>query len=184
MNSPCRTLALTALMALAALPPLGAQPPPRERPAPRERAQNMVDRLLQHVEATDPDEHARLTALRESDPPAFREEMRSQLQRLRNEMPERRGPRHPRERLAAEIEAVQQAPTEAERDAALAQLHQAVASLVDQRFQQREQRIQQIQTELERLQAQHQSDLERRAEWIQDTVDALLTEPDPAEAPE
>lgn len=184
---------LLPLLLLLTLPPAPAQPlrdgnGPRERPGrpehagpdrdrpDQDRRQPVVERWLNHLQKQNPEEHRRLTALRREDPAAFRAEMRQQLAEIR----EKRslngdGPGAP-PNLKPAIEALRAAETEPERTRALEHLRTALAEHIDQRLAAREQRIQSIREELERLETRHRADQARRDTWIQETLEQILKE--------
>jgi len=180
-----KTLPLTLCLfglsfALLAQPPHPPQPPNRgERGAARERGQPMIERWMNHLERTQPEEHERLMNLRQEDPAAFREEIRTHLARIREQPPLPPGRGRP-DRFAAEVEAVRNAATDQEKQKALAALRNAVSEMLEQRMQMREERIQSIQADLERLREQHNADSGRKEELVQETLDSLLTPPEPA----
>ena len=75
-----KTILHLTTCALLALSGFAEEAPPRDGPQ-REAGKKMhrpsfqmVERLLKHIQEQDPEEHARLTTLRENDPQAFRQD--------------------------------------------------------------------------------------------------------------
>ncbi|MCC5844496.1 MAG: hypothetical protein JJU05_09615 [Verrucomicrobia bacterium] len=179
---------LLLILLLTALTATNAQPPrdgtgPRDRPGrpeqgrpDRERHHSVIERWLNHLEKQDPAEHRRLTELREADPDAFRGEIRRQLAEARESAGVRRGGRGAPPELSREIKALRVARTDADRAEAREALHAALAEHIDQRLAMREQRIQSIREELDRLETRHRADKARRDTWIEETLERLLEE--------
>ena len=204
MNTAKHTFALAALAGLLAFPLLThAQPEPdaqpgrgrreeaRPRQGPRpERADQergagardahpVIERWMRHLEETAPEDHQRLQELRESDPGAFRQELRRSMASARQESGAATGRRrHP---VADQAAAVRVAETEAEREAAVAALRESVETMIDRRMAMREQRIETVRAQLERLEAEHEADKARRDELVTRMMDRLLTEPEAGE---
>jgi exonuclease VII large subunit len=172
------TLILTVLCLgafLQAQPPHNVPGPRERRERPDgERRQQVLERWLNHLEAHDPAEHQRLTALREEDPAAFRETIRRQLAEAREKAQMRRGDRQAAPEFAGDIRAVREAQSEADRQRALDTLRESVSAHVDRRLAHREQRIQAAREELAQLEARHQADLERRDTWIEYILKRVL----------
>jgi hypothetical protein len=177
---------LILLLLLTALSAANAQPPrdgtgPRERsgrpehPRPdRERHHSVIERWLNHLEKQEPEEHRRLTEMREEDPAAFREELRRHFSEAREHAAPRRGGRGAPPGLTEKIQALRQADTPDTRARALEALRTALAGHIDQRLALREQRIQSIREELEQLETRHRADKARREAWIEETLERLL----------
>lgn len=142
----------------------------------RERQQPVIERWLNHLEQQNPAEHQRLTALREDDPVAFREEMRRQFARAREQQQARRGVRGNPPDFTEELAALRNARNDTERAQAREALQSVLAEHIDQRLAQREQRIHSIREELNRLEMQHQADKARREAWIEEALTRMLEE--------
>jgi hypothetical protein len=184
---------LTCLLATS----LWAQPPP-DRPGPgpersmskshrfesdgpgRPGGPEAVERWLNAQKEKNPEEFERLRILRAEDPEAFRAHMRERVEHLRKRAEEGRvGPPPPR--LREEVQAVRNAATPEEREAALAALRAKVSEQIDQRLDMREKRIEQIRAELKRLEEQHEADKTDRAALVQRHLDKILADSPPAE---
>lgn len=178
MNTRILTLSLS-LFGLAATAEPPAAPRPAREPTPRtetNRRPPVIERWLNHLETADPEEHRRLTALREEDPAAFRDAVREALAAARDHHAGRRPGRGAPLDFAQERQALREARTEAERETARSALREAVARHVDQRLDMREQRIQNIRDELERLETRHREDQDRRDAWIETVMERLLND--------
>lgn len=199
MKTPIQARLRTGLLALLTLPILASAqpdrkpvrqpdraPPPHGRDrGPEDRPQRgprsheghpVIERWMRHMAETQPEEHQRLQNLRESDPTAFRQELRRSMSEARQAgtaTPARR--RNP---FADQVAAIRAAESETERNAAVATLQASVESMVDRRMEVREQRIEAIRAQLEQLEADHNADKARRDELVQRQLERLLTDPD------
>ena len=173
---------------------LGAQGRPAERPGgerpprgrgrgpeareeargARERSHPVIVRWMEHLNLSDPEEHARLMQLREEDPQAFREAVRQGLQEARRQHRQDRQHRM----FGDQVDAIRNAESDEERQEAIAALKSAVGEMLDRRMDLREQRIASVREQLERLEAEHQSDKERRGELVDEYTERLLAETD------
>ncbi len=145
----------------------------RER-GDRPRVQPVIERWLLDLEQKDPEEHQRLLLLREEDPEAFRGEVRRHYAQARGRPSARQGdgPRIPE--VAGQVKAYQEAKTDAERDRIRESIRAELAGHLDRRLAFREQRIQSIREELERLEDRHETDKARRDSWIDEALEQLL----------
>lgn len=178
---PLILMLFPALLTAASAQPPAARGGPGERAAPpeslradRDRHQPVIERWLRNLETEDPAEHRRLNALREENPPAFREALRRHFAEARQSTLPRRGERMPPPELSGPLDALRRAETEDERRRARDDLRRALAERIDQRLAQREERIKTIREELGQLEARHRADQARRDRWIEETLEKLL----------
>jgi hypothetical protein len=136
---------------------------------------------MRRMRERNPEEFRELRRLRQEDPGAFREALREKAMRHRDG----RGPGHLHP-LAAEIEALRTAETDEAREAAEADLREKLGELIDRRMRLREERVEQIRAQLRELEEQHERDLERRGELIEQSMDRIRTRlaPPPEAEPE
>ncbi len=150
--------------------------PPSDRPGPgRPEA---VERWLKVQKEKNPEDFERLRLLREEDPEAFRAHMRDRVEHVRKRTDHRRGA-PPGPRLREELQAIHDAATPEEREAAVEALRAKVSGQIDLRLEMREKRIEQIRGELKRLEEQHEADKADRAALVQRHLDKLLADPPP-----
>jgi len=180
-NRPLLLIILPVILTAATAQPPREGGAPRERPGrqeqsrpDRERHHSVIERWLNHLEKQEPEEHRRLTEMREEDPAAFREELRRHFSEAREHAAPRRGGRAAPPGLTEKIQALRQADTPDTRARALEALRTALAGHIDQRLALREQRIQSIREELEQLETRHRADKARRDAWIEETLERLL----------
>ncbi len=149
----------------------------RERPKGERRTElsgPALERYLSHLEKKNPEEYERLSALRESDPQAFRVAMREKIQELRKRRMEsaRQGtpmakPRHGAP-MHQEMKQLREATTEEEKAAATEAMRAKIRSRVEERLRKREEKIERVREQLQQLEAQNAADRER--------VDAIVEE--------
>ena len=155
----------------------------RERPKGERRTElsaPSLDRYLSHLEKKNPEEYERLTALRESDPQAFRVAMREKIQKLRKRRMEaaRQGtpmakPRHGSP-LQPEMKQLREATTEEEKAAATEALRAKIRSRVEERLRKREEKIERVREQLKELEAQNAADRERVDAIVEEHVQRML----------
>lgn len=129
-----------------------------------------VERYLHQLKKTDPEEYQRMKALKESDPAAFRQELRQKAMSRRREMAQK----HTRHFFKEEMKAIRQAETPEAREEAVAALRVKVAEQVDRNLQRREERMAQVREQLSELESRHKLETEQKEQLIDRHVEKLL----------
>ncbi|MDF3128052.1 hypothetical protein P0Y35_02465 [Kiritimatiellaeota bacterium B1221] len=136
-----------------------------------QRSQPVID-YLQKLKATNPEEFNRLEKLRQEDPQAFRNELRKNAWGRQQGGKFRQGLQaHP---LQAEIEKIRSAQTEAEKEAAIADLRLKVSERIAENQKEREEAIEKIRRKLKQLEEQNEQEKIRREEIIDHHLQRIL----------
>lgn len=145
--------------------------PERERP----RRTEAIDRYFTRLSKQDPDEAKRLQELRQSNPRAFRMEMRERLKR--------KGGMHPKMQALTEdtsiqelVTSVKEAPSEEAYRSSKAKLREAVTQRYDQSLATREEALSQLRQKLVELEEKHAREKGKRDMIIDRQMYRLLNE--------
>lgn len=137
---------------------------PKRKPLPR-RGPPAVEEYFKKLEQQDPEEVQRLRELQQTDPQAFRKELRRRVHQQQKQKSH-----HPaRERRATMEEYVanlQNATTPEEREQAMIRIRTSIAERLDRGFEIREQAIQNMREKLSTLEERHLQDKQNREEII------------------
>jgi len=169
-----KRMILLPLLALTVGSFVWAQPEsaPEGRPPRRRGRPPAVERYFEQLQQQNPEEMKRLRELRQTDPEAFRRELRARVQRRKQQ----RNPEEKRFRahIREHAESVRSATTPEERQEALEQLRLAVAERIDHGFEMRQQALDDMREKLEALDRRHQEEKRQRETLIDGQVDRIL----------
>lgn len=170
-------LRLFVLATLSGLAAVWAQPP-LERPRRGDREGKRpppppLETYLDKLEKENPEEFQRLRQLRESDPQAFRMELREKAARFREGGAAKNWRPHP---LQDEIARVRAATSPAEREQAVSDLKIKIAEQIDRTLAEREQAIEKFGKRLKSLEAQNLEEKGRRDEIVAKHLQRILAD--------
>jgi len=156
--------------------PAMAQKPksdPRDEKQPRGQ---MVDRWLQHVQERNPARYEELTALRASDPNAFREELKGVRRAMKGgpQAGHEKGLERSRAKTAKRVQQVRQAGPD-EHAEAVSALRDHVASLFDMKEGHKARQVERMELKLSELKQQIEERQEHRDDIIDQRVSELLS---------
>lgn len=141
--------------------------PRSQRPRPR-----AVQQYFEQLKEKDPEEMKRLQQLRQSDPEAFRLELRKRVQ-------ENKGPSFPRhkKRLAERedyAELIRKTNTPEERQQAITRITEDITKRIDQGLSLREEAIERLRQRLSTLEERHEREKQSRDEMIERQVRKVI----------
>ena len=153
--------------------PAMAQRPKPDQGEEKRSHGHMVDRWLKQVQERDPARYDELTALRASDPDAFRKELKDVRQAMKRDVQagEEKGSHRAKAKMDKLVHQVNQAGPD-EHDAAIAALRDHVTTVFDAREGRKAKQVEQMERRLSELKQQ----IEERRQHREDIIDQRISE--------